>query len=76
MIQDAVARNLEIIGEAASKLSLQARDDLPEIPWRRVIGLRNVLAHAYASIDWDLLWSVIERDLPGLLKAVEQKAKP
>ena len=69
MIQDAVIRNFEIIGEAANRLSLAARDPADPI-WKRVIAFRNRLIHGYWSVDLLLIWGVIQKDLPGLKSEV------
>jgi uncharacterized protein with HEPN domain len=69
---DAVIRQLEIIGEAAKRLSRQALGRHPEIPWRQVTGMRDVLIHDYMGVDLERVWNVIERDLPPLRKAVEE----
>lgn len=71
MVQDAVVRNLEIIGEAAANLSPHTREKLSEVPWRRIVGMRNVLIHAYATVDLEIVWSVIEQDLPALETALQ-----
>jgi len=65
---DATLRNLELIGEAASKISADIRSQHPEIPWRLLIALRNRLIHGYLGIDNDTIWSVLQDDLPVLLK--------
>lgn len=74
MIQDAVMRNLEIVGEAASKLSEETKTQMPEIPWRRVVDFRNVLIHSYWSVDPDIVWRVLSDDLPVLRESVENAA--
>ncbi|MBI2735729.1 MAG: DUF86 domain-containing protein [Rhodospirillales bacterium] len=65
MVQDAVIRNFEVIGEAANRLSLATRDPASTV-WRRVIAFRNRLIHGYWSVDLLLVWDVIQKDLPGL----------
>ena len=57
---DAVVRNLEIIGEAANHLPKQVQSQAPDIDWRKIVGLRNVLAHAYFGIDDDILWDIVQ----------------
>ncbi|MFW5453669.1 DUF86 domain-containing protein [Thioalkalivibrio sulfidiphilus] len=59
-------RHLEVIGEAATKISEDCRILAPEIPWRQVIGMRNALIHAYFDVDWNEVWLVVTRDLPSL----------
>lgn len=70
MMQDAVARNLQIIGEAAAKLSLALKDTIADVPWAQVAAFRNRLVHAYWGIDQEIVWDVIVRDLPPLKAAV------
>ena len=57
---------IEIIGEAASKLSQEFRDAHGEIPWPQIVAMRNVIAHEYFGLDLDTVWQVVERDLPEL----------
>ncbi len=64
---DATVRNLELIGEAASHIPQIVREGAPAIPWRLVIATRNRLIHGYLGIDNDILWSIIQDDLSGLL---------
>lgn len=67
MITDAIVRNLEILGEAAKSVPADVRTREPDIPWRRIAGLRDVLSHAYFSIDLDIVWNVISVEVPNLL---------
>jgi uncharacterized protein with HEPN domain len=69
LIQDGVIRNFEVIGEAASRLSPALRD-ATDVPWAKVIAFRNRLIHGYWSIDLQLVWDVIEHELPPLKAAV------
>lgn len=64
---DATARNLELLGEAASHIPLEIRESATEIPWRQIIATRNRLIHAYLGIDNDILWNIVELDIPVLL---------
>ena len=70
MQQDAVMRNLEIMGEATKHLSQELRDSHSQVPWRRVAGLRDVLIHDYLSVDVNELWNIVERDLTPLKQGV------
>jgi len=70
LIQHAVIRNLEVIGEATKHLSATTRQAHPEIPWRQVAGLRDVLIHDYMDIDLTEVWNVVEHELPTLKQAV------
>lgn len=72
MMQDAVIRNLEVIGEAVKHLSLDFRRHHPEIPWRSITALRNVLIHEYFGVDLDIVWRVVIRRLPTLKRSVER----
>lgn len=64
---DATLRNLELIGEAATHIPDEVRQNSPQIPWRLIIATRNRLIHGYLGIDNDTLWSIIRDDVPGLL---------
>jgi uncharacterized protein with HEPN domain len=70
MVQDAVLRNLEVIGEAVKNLSAGLRETHPEVPWSRIAGLRDVLIHQYFGVDLDAVWNVVENRLPELKRAV------
>ena len=63
---DSVVRNLEVIGEAAARLPTSFRDRHPEVPWRRIVGLRNRIVHAYFDVDLELVWAIVVRELPEL----------
>jgi uncharacterized protein with HEPN domain len=63
---DAVVRNLEIIGEAASRIPAEYRDAHPGIPWRKVVGLRNRVIHEYFGVDLEIVWSIVKQDLTSL----------
>lgn len=71
MMQDAVIRNLEIIGEATKRISTELREQYPNIPWRQMAGLRDVLIHDYLKIDLQEVWEVVEIDLPDLKPKIE-----
>jgi len=72
IVVDAVCRNLEIIGEAASKIDLEVRQVHQEIPWRKIINTRNLLIHAYDQENAAVLGNIVERDIPDLARAVER----
>lgn len=69
--QDSVIRRLEIIGEAARRISEPTRAAHPELPWEEMIGLRNVLIHEYDAVDLPLLWQTVHNDLPRLVVMVQ-----
>jgi len=72
MVQDAVIRNFEIIGEAAKRLGPATTSRHPAIPWRRIAGFRDVLIHGYMGVDPQEVWNVIESNLPGLRRGIEE----
>ncbi|HEX5208521.1 MAG TPA: DUF86 domain-containing protein [Steroidobacteraceae bacterium] len=69
-LQAAVERYIEVIGEAAGKLSQHTRDLAPDVPWSQVIGARNVIIHGYAEIEPDRIWDIVRSHLPALRVAV------
>lgn len=69
-IKDATLRRIEIIGEAAKHISSETRDKYKEIEWKKIAGTRDVLIHAYFSVDWDLVWQMIEKDIKILKKQI------
>lgn len=71
LLQDGVIRNLAVIGEAVKKLSSAVRESCPEIPWRQIAGMRDVLIHEYSSVDLQQVWAVTQNDLPALKDTVE-----
>jgi uncharacterized protein with HEPN domain len=67
----ALMRLLEIIGEAAGRVPEDVRVRHPEIPWPQIVGLRNRLVHGYDSVDLDILWQIVTSDLPPLIASIE-----
>ena len=65
--RDATLRNIELFGEAATRIPEDVRLDHPQIPWRKVIATRNRLIHAYLGIDADVVWSIVTDDVPELI---------
>lgn len=74
MVRDAVVRQLEILGEAASQVTEATRAQHPEVPWRSLVGMRNVRIHAYHRVDHEEIWNTITEDLPDLLRVLERMA--
>jgi hypothetical protein len=66
MSVDAVLRNLEVLGEAATQIPRAVRERHPQVPWRRMAGLRDVLAHAYFGLEEDTIWQIIAESIPAL----------
>ena len=72
LVQTWCLRHIEIIGEAASRLSAELREQYPDAPWRDIIATRNALIHGYFDIDWGAVWIVVERDLEQLKHIVKK----
>jgi uncharacterized protein with HEPN domain len=70
LLIDAVARELSIVGEASSRLSEEFRDEHAEIPFRDIVGMRNIIVHEYTGMDAVFLWDTYEKDLPVLKKSL------
>ena len=68
----ALVRLLEIVGEAANRTPADERAQYRDIPWAQIVGLRNRLIHGYDSVDFEILWQIINHDLPPLIEALEQ----
>lgn len=71
MIQDAVVRNFEVIGEATKNLSADLRLSYPDVPWRKMAGFRDVLIHNYINVDLEIVWEIVEAELPPLQNDIE-----
>jgi uncharacterized protein with HEPN domain len=76
VLPSAVERQFEIFGEAARKVSNAFRKAHPEIPWTRIVGLRNILAHRYYATDHALLWKIIHGELARALEQIERLVPP
>lgn len=70
--QDAVVRNLEIIGEAVKNLSASFRNSNPGIPWKSIAGMRDKIIHHYFGLNLEIIWVVVEKELPILLEKIVQ----
>ena len=68
----ALVRLLEIVGEAASRVSEASQLRYPSIPWPQIIGMRNRLIHGYGSVDMDILWEILTEDIPPLIAELER----
>lgn len=69
--QDAILRRITIIGEATKRLSQDFRNQHPSVPWKKIAGMRDVITHEYNEVDLDEVWTVINENLPQLLKYIE-----
>jgi uncharacterized protein with HEPN domain len=76
LTRDAVLRNLEVIGEAAKHIPPDIRAKVQGLDWRRVIGFRDVVAHAYFGIDEAILWNIVSVKVPELITAMEDAGSP
>jgi uncharacterized protein with HEPN domain len=71
LLELALVRLLEIVGEAASRVPQRVRTLYPDIPWPQIVALRNRLIHGYDAVDLDILWQIVVQDLPPLVTALE-----
>ena len=72
---DAVIRNLEIIGEASKKIPSELKDKFPKIPWKKMMGLRNIVIHEYFGVDLKIIWEIASENLPGVKLRIERILK-
>jgi uncharacterized protein with HEPN domain len=66
LVRSAVLQKLTVIGEAAARVSEETAAEYPEVPWRQARGMRNLLVHAYFSVDWDIVWTTATESVPRL----------
>jgi uncharacterized protein with HEPN domain len=71
LLASGIVREIQIIGEAASKVSVETRHSVSSIPWHMIIGMRHRLVHAYEAVDWSEILSVLENDLHSLVEILE-----
>jgi uncharacterized protein with HEPN domain len=69
---DAVVRNLEVIGEAASRLPTEFREENQQVEWAKIVGLRNRIVHEYFGVDTAIIWQIVQSDLPQLKDQLER----
>jgi uncharacterized protein with HEPN domain len=70
LIQTYIVHNLQILGEAAAKVPLDQQSQYMDLPWPKMVGMRNVLVHNYFNIDLDIVWKVVENELPSLKEKI------
>ncbi len=73
--QDAVVRNLEIIGEAAKNISEELKKKYPQIRWKELAGVRDKLIHHYFGVNFDIVWNIVKQELPDVLSQLEEILK-
>jgi len=71
LIRNWMVRHLQILGEAAARISGDFQNRYSEIPWSKIIGMRNILVHDYFAIDIEVVWSVVEKELPKLKSQIQ-----
>lgn len=76
VLQHAVMRLIQIIGEAARKISPAYKEAHPQIPWTQIIGMRNRLVHEYFQVETDIVWEVVEKDIPALIPLIKPLVPP
>ena len=69
--QDAIIRRIEIIGEAAGCVSAETRSELSVLPWKSIVGMRNLVIHQYPEVDVAVIWDTVHQDLPLLIALIE-----
>lgn len=74
--QDAVVRRIEIIGEAARRVSQESRDRYPQIPWREMTSMRNLVIHEYDVVDINQVWDTVRNKLPSLIEEIAKIVPP
>lgn len=72
LVQTWILHHLQILGEAAARISDEFQEQHPDVPWYKIIGMRNILVHDYFHIDINAVWSVVENDIPVLEKQIKQ----
>ena len=76
LLQDAVVRNLQVLSESAQRLSEELKSRYSAVEWRKIADFRNRLVHDYLGVDLDIVWQVVERDLPELKRAIVEMLAP
>ncbi len=72
MVIDAVLRNLELIGEASKRLSNEFINKYSNIPWKKIIGLRNIVIHEYSDVDIDIIWDIVTKNIPETKENIQE----
>ncbi len=69
-LKDSIIRRLEIIGEAVKNIPNDFKEKYPEVPWKKIAGLRDIIIHTYFNIDLDITWEIVKKDLPDLKEKI------
>jgi len=72
LVQDGVIRQIEIIGEATKRLSVELRDNTTNIPWKDIAGMRDKLIHDYMGVDINAVWETVKKDIPELKRKIQK----
>lgn len=72
MLQHALVHCVEVIGEAAARVTEAGRARAPDLPWPKIVGMRHILVHAYYKIDYDAVWRVVIEDIPAMTSVLEK----
>ena len=75
-IRLALTHIIQVVGEAARLIPVEFRDQHPQVPWHEIIGMRHRIVHDYLNVDEDIIWSVVQQDLPPLLKMLKSIIPP
>ena len=75
MAVDAVIRNLEVIGEASKNIPEEIRNKYSQVPWKKMIGLRNLVSHEYFGIDYENIWEIVKKNIPSTKTDIEEMLK-
>ena len=76
MAQLAILKAVEVVGEAASRIGVDTREEHPEIPWSEIVGMRNRLVHEYSNVNLARVWEAVGRDMPRLIRQLEGLVPP
>ena len=75
MLQDAVIRKIAIIGEAVKHLTKTVKKEQKDVPWKKIVGMRNIVIHDYAEVDLKIVWDAVKKDIPVLVQATQKILK-